>query len=74
MLEENGADLGLPKLAPYSKSGTVSEGKILGNIKYNVKNLTVYNLNRFQTKKLKLLLNTKTMLLNFLFQQIVVST
>ena len=65
--------LGLPKLAPFQKPGTITEGIAINIIKYDARNLTVYNLNKFKTDKLRFLLNSKKIKLNLLFKQIVVS-
>ena len=64
---------GLPKLAPFLKPGTITEGIAINIIKYDARNLTVYNLNKFKTDKLRFLLNSKKIKLNLLFKQIVVS-
>ena len=65
--------LGLPKLAPFLKPGTITEGSAINIIKYDARNLTVYNLNKFKTDELRFLLNSKKIKLNLSFKQIVVS-
>ena len=64
---------GLPKLAPFQKPGTITEGIAINIIKYDARNLTVYNLNKFKTDELRFLLNSKKIKLNLSFKQIVVS-
>ena len=65
--------LGLPKLAPFQKPGTITEGLAVNVIKYDARNLTVYNLNKFKTDELRFLLDSKKIKLNLSFKQIVVS-
>ena len=72
MITENEA-LGLPKLAPFLKPGTITEGIAINIIKYDARNLTVYNLNKFKTDELRFLLDSKKIKLNLSFKQIVVS-
>ena len=72
MIAEN-EGLGLPKLAPFQKPGTITEGLAVNVIKYDAKNLTIYNLNKFKTDELRFLLDSKKIKLNLSFKQIVVS-
>ena len=72
MIVEN-EGLGIPKLAPYQSPGTITKGIAINFIKYDVKNLTIYNLNKFKTDELRCILDTKKIELNLSFKQIVVS-